>query len=217
MRKDPLMQLLAAALRPKEQDHAHRAAAGGQAAEHRDDGQQVLIRSGGDETGQIDRQRKTEKDRCFGDLPLPLVLQISVLTLFRLLFFHVILFLHSLFPAAAGSSYIPVSGRGALTFQPADGRRCARRFPPLRPGGRGAGTAAFVSVPYSDVSVKKSFAAHVRLKNEKLDFQPYKNSFFTDLIPENTVLNRIFRDVIRLKTQKICFYPYRITRKYGYR
>ena len=108
--------------------------------------------------------------------------------------------LHSLLPAAAGSSYIPVSGRGALTFQPADGRRCARRFPPLRPGGRGAGTAAFVSVPYSDVSVKKSFAAHVRLKNEKLDFQPYKNSFFTDLIPENTVLNRIFRDVIRLKT-----------------
>ena len=113
------MQLLAAALRPKEQDHAHRAAAGGQTAEHRHDGQQVLIRSGGDETGQIDRQRKTEKDRCFGDLPLPLVLQISVLTLFRLLLFHVIL--SSPFPASrrgrkllhsgqrTGSSYIPAS------------------------------------------------------------------------------------------------------------
>ena len=36
-------------------------------------------------------------------------------------------------------------------------------------------------------------------KNEKMELEPYKNPFFTDPIPENTVLNRIFHGVIRLK------------------
>ena len=147
MRKDPLMQLLAAALRPKEQDHAHRAAAGGQAAEHRDDGQQVLIRSGGDETGQIDRQRKTEKDRCFGDLPLPLVLQISVLTLFRLLLFHDSKYSIPELPQRGKE----LSNSGRLT---AVGALAETLAPAIR-----GDTAAFVSVPYSDVGVKKSFAS----------------------------------------------------------
>ena len=85
------MQLFAAALRPKEHDHAHRAAAGRQAAEHCHDGQQVFIRAGGQQAGQIYRKGKAEKHRRFGDFQLPLMLQISVITLFRLLFFHEIL------------------------------------------------------------------------------------------------------------------------------
>ena len=56
---------------------------------------------------------------------------------------------------------------------------------------------------------------HVRLKNKKMGFYPYKNPIFTDPIPQNAVLNRTFHGVIRLKDRKICFQPYRIARKYG--
>ena len=48
-------------------------------------------------------------------------------------------------------------------------------------------------------------SAHVRLKNEKMELDPYKNSFFTDSIPKNAILNRTFYGMIRLKDQKICF------------
>ena len=60
-------------------------------------------------------------------------------------------------------------------------------------------------------------SVHIRLKSEKMDFQPYKNPFFTDPILQNAVLNRTFHGMIRLKDQKICFLPYRTARKYGYR
>ena len=81
-----LKSRLTAALRPKEHDCIDRALTGRQTAKHRNNGQQILIASGGIESDTVYRQRQNEKKNGSCDRHLFLIGNIAITALLYFLF-----------------------------------------------------------------------------------------------------------------------------------